>query len=444
MSENASHPVPAHDALLDRASRELKRRARLGLLVCLLLVGGIGGWSATAMIAGAVIAPGVVVVDSNSKKVQHPTGGIVGEIRPKIGDRVTAGDILVRLDETQVRASLGVIQSQLVQAAGRRARLEAERDNADAITFAKGFESESVEAREVAAGERRFFAARRASSKGQKEQHGERIRQLNEEIAGVKSQILSKDDEFELATKEFKRLEGLHEKQLVNETRMLAARRDIVRIEGEHGSLVAQIARSKAQISQIELQILQVDQDVRTESQKELRETEAKIAELMERKVAADDQLRRVDIRAPIDGVVHEMNVHTIGGVIQAGETLMLIVPSGELLAIEARISPIDIDQVAVGGSSLLRFTAFNQRTTPEVTGTVTHVAADLSKEPQTGASYFLVRIRLDESAKEKLAGLKIVPGMPVEGFIGTGERTALSYIVKPLVDNLARMFRER
>ena len=434
----------AGQSAVDQAIRGLHVRARLGLIVCLLLVGGVGGWSAMAKIAGAVIAPGVVVVDSNSRKVQHPAGGIIGELRVKIGDRVKAGDLVVRLDETQVRASLGVLQSQLVQAIGRRCRLEAERDDAAAIVFPERFEAESAETRGVAAGERRLFAARRESSKGQKGQHKERIQQLNEEIIGLRAQVDAKLIDSDLSTKEANRLQGLFGRQLVNETRMMTAKRDVVRIEGELGSLVSQIARARAQISQIELQILQVDQDVRTEAQKDLRETEARIGEVAEKKVAAEDQLRRVEIRAPIEGIVHEMNVHTVGGVIQAGETLMLIVPSGELLTIEARIAPVDIDQVGVGRKSVLRFTAFNQRTTPEVTGTVTHVAADLSKEAQTGATYFLVRIRMDDDVKEKLAGLRIVPGMPVEGFIETGERSALSYLVKPLADNISRTFRER
>ncbi len=439
-------PVSSRVAQVDHLTRDMKRQARLGLVLCLLLVGGLGGWSATAKIAGAVIAPGFVVVDGNSKKVQHPTGGIVGEIKVKLGDRVKEGDLLVRLDETQVRATLGIIQSQLVQSIARKARLEAERGGIMEIDFPAGFENESAEAAEAARGERRLFQARRSFIDGQKDQYRERISQLEKEIEGLTVQLAAKEAEVDLQWQEMTRLESLHAKQLVNETRMSQMKRDRVRLEGDLGSLVSQIARAKAQISQTEMQILQIEQEQRTDSQKELREVEAKLGELNERKIAAMDQLRRVEIRAPINGVVHEMNVHTVGGVVGQGETLMLIVPSGEPLAIEARISPIEIDQVAVGRKARLRFTAFNQRTTPEVDGAVGHVSADLSKDAQTGQTYFLVRVRFTEEALATLSekANHIVPGMPVEAFIETEERTALSYFTKPLTDSFRRTFRER
>ena len=435
---------PAERESVTRSEANLRRHARIGMALCLLLVGGLGGWSATAEISSAVIAPGFVVVDGNSKKVQHPAGGIVGALKVKIGDRVKAGDLLVRLDETQVRATLAVVQSQIVQLIARRARLEAERDDAKELAFPKDFEAESTEAREAAASERRLFTARRRSADGQKEQNAERIRQLEQEIRGLSAQLGSKESEVDLQMKEISRLEGLYERQLVNEARMSALKRDMVKLEGELGALLAQIARAKAQISQIELANLQVDQDIRTDAQKDLRDVEARLGELLERRIAAQDQLRRVEIRAPIDGTVHELTVHTIGGVVQPGETLMLIVPSGDPLAVEARISPADIDQVQIDRRAVMRFSAFNQRTTPEVSGTVSHVAADLSKDNQTGASFFQVRIRLSPEAAERMAGLRIVPGMPVESFIETGQRTALSYIVKPLADSFRRTFRER
>lgn len=439
-------PVSSRVAQVDRLSSDMKRQARLGLLLCLFLVGGLGGWSATAKIAGAVIAPGFIVVDGNSKKVQHPTGGIVGEIKVKLGDHVKEGDLLVRLDETQVRATLGVVQSQLVQSIARKARLEAERSGATQLSFPAGFEKESDEAAEAARGELRLFQARRTFIDGQKDQYRERVRQLDKEIEGLTVQLASKEAEVDLQWQEMTRLEGLFEKQLVNEARMSTIKRDRVRLEGDLGGLVSQIARAKAQISQTEMQILQIEQEQRTESQKELRDVEAKIGELSERRIAALDQLRRVDIRAPISGTVHEMNIHTVGGVVAQGETLMLIVPSGEPLAIEARISPIEIDQVAIDRKARLRFTAFNQRTTPEVDGTVSHVSADLSKDPQTGQTYFLVRIRFTKEALGTLAdkARHIVPGMPVESFIETEERTALTYFTKPLADSFRRTFRER
>lgn len=428
----------------DKNEQQLRRRALTGCAIVGLLVLGGGGWAATAKLASAVIAPGTVVVDSNSKKVQHPTGGIVGEIKVKNGDKVAAGQLLVRFDDTQVKATLGVVVSQLVQFRGRLARLEAERDLRPEIKFPAGFEAESAMARDAADGERRLFESRRRSSAGQKEQLREKIRQTTEEITGLQAQLTAKQKEAGFAARELGRVDGLFQKNLVNETRHLAMLRDVTRIEGEIGGLISAIARAKAQISQTELQIIQIDQDIRTEAQKELREVEARISELIERRVAAEDQLRRIEITAPMGGVIHELTVHTIGGVVQSGETMMMVVPVAEALTIEARIPPQERDQVAIGMPARLRFSAFNQRTTPEVGGQVTGISADLSKEQATGATYYVVRIRMSEQAKELLAGLSVVPGMPVEAFIEGGERTAMTYITKPFTDNLRRIFTER
>lgn len=428
---------------VEQLTAELKRRSRWALAVCVLLAVGLGGWSATAQISGAVIAAGRMVVDGNLKKVQHPTGGIVNQLKVKVGDRVQANDLLIRLDETQARSSLGVIQTQLAQNKGRKARLEAERDQAAAILFPGGFDA-IPGADQIMSGETKLFQSRRDSINSQKSQHSERIRQLKEEISGLAAQLVSKDRELVLQNAEIERVQGLHSSRLIPETRMASLQRDVARLDGERGGLVAQIARSKAQISQIEIQILQVDGDARSEAQKELREVEAKIAELDERRVAAEDQLSRVEIRAPIGGVVHELNVFTVGGVIQPGETTMQIVPAGDKLIIEARILPHERSQVAVGMRSVLRYTAFNQRTTPEFVGTVTDVSAEVSRDQATGGSYYVVRISLDEAESAKAAGLNIVAGMPVECFIETGQRTALSYFVKPFVDSFHHLFRQQ
>ncbi len=428
---------------VEQLSADLKRRGRKGLLACILLGVGLGGWSATAQIAGAVVAAGRVVVDGNSKKVQHPTGGIVGALNVKLGDRVKANDVLVRLDDTQVRATLGVIQSQMTQALGRRIRLEAERDGADKIIFPADFDKDR-ESRDVMAGEQKLFQTRQNAAKGQISLNQERIRQLDEETKGLIAQLVSKDNELTIQKSEMNRIDPLHSKQLVPETRMSALKRDIVKMDGERGSVAAQIARAKAQIGQIQVQILQVDIDLKNEAQKDLREVEARLAELSEKRIAAQDQLNRVEIRSPIDGVVHELNVFTVGGVIQAGETIMMVVPMADTLTIEARIAPNERDQVLSGSRTVLRYTAFKQRTTPEFFGSVLHVAADLSRDQATNAQYYLVRIAMNEAEVAKAAALKIVPGMPVDCFIETGNRTALSYFMKPLVDSFHHIFRER
>jgi HlyD family secretion protein len=439
-------PPPAAPAASPAASLPdcgLRGRLVAGLLVSLLLVVGLGGWAASAKLSGAVIASGLIVVDSNVKKVQHPSGGVVGQILVRNGDRVAPGDPLIRLDDTQTRAALGIIVSQLVELTGRSARLAAERDDEAEIAFPPDFNAMGPDAGRVAEGERRLFAARRTTAESQKAQLRQRVRQLGQEIEGMTAQREAKARELKLVRDELARVRDMYKRNLTPMTRVLAMERDETRIAGEHGALTAQIARARTQIGETELQILNVDHTRRSEAQRELREAEARIAELAERRIAAEDQLRRVELRAPIAGVIHELGVHTVGGVISAGEPVMLIVPSTELLTIEVRVAPADIDQVEAGQKSVLRFPAFNQRTTPEFAGTVTRVAADLTREAQSGQMFYLARIKVDEAALAALGGLKLVPGMPVEAFIETGERTALSYLVKPFTDQVARAFRE-
>ena len=413
--------------------------AGLGLIV--LLFASFGVWAATTPIAGAVIASGLVVVESNIKKVQHAAGGIVSAIYVKNGDRVTAGDILVSLDETQARANLGIVASQLVQLVARKARLEAERDRSTAIRFPADFAKMSEDAADIAQGEKRLFDARLTAMKGQIAQLRERVGQFRQEIKGLTAQRDAKDQEVELMTEEFERLEGMRKKDLVPVTRTLAAQRDLTKLKGEWGALVAQIARAQGQISETELQIINVEQTFLTDSSKELREIEARIGELLERRIAADDLLKRIHLRAPQSGVVHDLSVHTVGGVIGPSETVMSIVPSQDVLSVEARVATSDIDQVHVGQKAALRFPAFNQRTTPEVHGTVTRIGADLSKEAQTNSVFFTTRISVDDL---DTSHFKLVPGMPVEVYIATGERTALSYLVRPLTDQVTKAFRER
>jgi len=424
-----------------RIEAAMAKRIVAGLVVVGLLMASFGGWAAATNIAGAVIASGSVVVDSHVKKVQHPTGGIVSEILVRNGDVVEAGDVLVRLDDTQARANIGLLHTQMAQLMGRRTRLEAEREQAETLHFPPGFERVHETAWAVAEGERRFHAVRLAARRGQVAQLRERIGQLQQEIVGLTAQHEAKNTEIQLMQQELDRIEEMRRKDLLPSTRLLAAQRDITRLKGEWGALLAQKARPQGQIAETELQIINVEQTAQTEASKELREVEARLGELAERAVAAEDQLRRIELKAPQGGIVHDLNVHTIGGIVAAGETLMSIVPNQDELSIEVRIAGADIDQVALGHGAVLRFPAFNQRTTPEAHGTVTRVGADVSKEAQSNASYFLVRISLDASDRERL---RLIPGMPVEAFIATGERTALSYLMKPVSDQFAKAFRER
>lgn len=433
-------------------SRRTIRKLNLaGLAIMLAFVGGAGGWAATMQLAGAVIAPGVLVVESNIKKVQHPTGGIVGELLVHQGDKVVAGQILMRLDDTVTRSTLGVVRSQLDELLAREARLLAERDRRDAVSIPAELMSRRQEPGVSAAvsGELKLFDSRRTARAGQISQLRERIGQFKEEIQGLTGLQEAKEKEIAHIDEELSGVMVLWEKKLVPITRLKLLQREMARLEGERGQHRADIARAGGKISETELQILQLDKDFQTEVLKELREDQGKIAELRERLTAAEDQLKRVDIRAPQTGTVHQLAVHTVGGVIGNGETVMLIVPAGDNLVVEARVSPPDIDQVAIGAHADIRVMAGNQRTTPTVTGEVTFISADLTHEQastsgQAPPAYYLVRLKLPSDVASTLGGLVLVPGMSVEAHIQTYARTPLEFLVKPLRDQLARTFRER
>jgi HlyD family secretion protein len=429
-----------------RGRDEVRTQLTIGFATVFLLVGGLGVWAATSSLAGAVLAPAAVVVDTDVKKIQHPNGGVIGEIRVREGDHVTAGDIVVRLDETVTRANLGVVVSQLNELAVRQARLKAERDGAAKIEVPRALADRLAqpEIAEIVAGEQTLFESRKSARAGQKKQLAERIAQLREEITGLEAQQRAKAKELELIGRELVEVEKLFAIHLVPLTRLVALQRDTARIEGERGQLIASAAQAKGKIAETELQIIQIDQDVRTEVMKDLREAQGKEAELVERRAAAEDQLKRIDIRAPQSGIVHQLAVHTVGGVVTASEPLMLIVPENEALVIEAKIAPRDIDLVHVGQPAFVRFSAFDQRTTPELAGEVSLVAADVSKDTQTNQTYYVARVTLPESELHRLANLKLIPGMQAEAFIKTSDRSAMSYLMKPLRDQIAKAFIER
>jgi membrane fusion protein, type I secretion system len=416
------------------------------VLASTLLVVGLGGWAATTEFAGAVIAQGQIVVNSNVKKVQHPTGGIVAELRVRDGVQVKAGDIVMRLDDTQTRANLAIVSKALDELAARQAREEAERDGTDRVEFPKSLldRMNDVDVAKAVNGERKQFEVRRLAREGQKGQLRERIAQLKEETGGYAAQIASKDNQIDWIKKELVGVHELWSKGLVPYTRVTSLERERERLEGERGQLIAATAQAKGKIAEIELQILQVDQDMRSEVGKDLADIRGKTAELAEKKVAAEDQLRRVDIRAPQNGMVHQLSVHTVGGVVAPGEVIMLIVPEADALDVEAKIQPQDIDQLRLGQSAILRLTAFNQRTTPELNGSVYRISADVSEDQKSGARYYTIRIGVPETEIARLQGLLLVPGMPVETFIQTTPRTVVSYLVRPFHDQIARTFREK
>jgi HlyD family secretion protein len=419
----------------------------IGLAVVAVLAGGLGGWGSTAQISGALIAPGAVVVDSNVKKVQHPTGGVVGEVRARDGDLVKAGDVVVRLDDTVTKASLAIVTKTLDGLWARGARLEAEQRGADSVVFPRMLldRADDPDVRNIIASESKLFEVRVYGRIGQKAQLRERVTQLNEEIAGLAAQEKAKNQEIALVEKELVGVRELYDKHLVQISRLTVLERDAARLNGERAQYIASRAQAKGKITETELQIIQVDKDLVSEVSKDLRETNDKIGEFVERKVTAEDQLRRVDIRAPQDGMVLQSTVHTVGGVITAGDAIMMIVPQADDLSVEAKVNPQDIDKLQIGQRTLLRLSAFNQRTTPELNGVVTRVSPDVTTEQRTGQSYYTIRVSMPPAEVARLGDSnKLIPGMPVEAFVQTGDRTMLSYLIKPLSDQLMRAFREK
>jgi len=293
--------------------------------------------------------------------------------------------------------------------------------------------------------ERKLFELRRTARIGQKAQLRERIGQLEEEVRAHVALQQVKAEEIELIQRELDGVRTLWNKNLIQLTRLTALEREAVRLKGERAQSASAAAQARGKITETELQIIQIDQDLSSEVAKELREVDMKIGEFIERQVTAEDQLKHVDIRAPQDGVVHQLAVHTVGGVVTPADPIMLIVPEADLLAVEAKVSPQDIDQLHIGQAAGLRFSAFNQRTTPEVTGALTRISADVSQDQRSGQSYYVVRIGISPEQVARLGNnAKLVPGMPVEVFIKTYDHTVISYFTKPLHDQILRAFRER
>ena len=411
-----------------QVTRSLRRHVMAGVATVVFLSVGVAGWASTQSISGAVVTPGQLIVETSVKKVQHPTGGVVGELLVQEGSRVKAGNVVVRLDETQTRADLEVILKGLDENMARRARMDAELSGGE-LKFPA-----SIRDRSLMESETNFYRVRRAARDGLKAT-------LQEQIKGLREQIQGKDRELQWIKQELVGVHQLWEKNLVPFTKVVQLERDQARIIGERGTLVATIAAT-------ELKILQVDEDMRTDTGREMADVRAKISELMEKRISAEDKLKRVDIRAPQDGIVHQLQVHTVGGVLAppnaAAEPIMLIVPESDGLVVEAKARPEDVDQLHLGQKARLRFTSFNQRTTPELEGEVSMVSADVTVDPKRDASYYTIRVKFSMEEAKKLGGARLVAGMPVEVFVTTEARNVLSYLIKPLRDQIARTFRER
>ncbi len=437
---------PPGESIVQRAGRAYEHELRTGLRA-LLVVGGLAfGLMVLLPLSGAVVVPGNLVVQSNVKTIQHPTGGVVSQIPVRNGMRVTTGDLLLRLDSTQAQANLQVVSKQLDEVRAKISRLAAERDGLPrpVIPAELSARLEDGNVKNLLASEASLFRARVTARESQKELLQSKVSQLGQEIEGLESQVAAKAKQLELITGELTGVQELFDKRLVPLARLTTLQRESARIEGERGQLISTIAETKAKIGEAQLQIVRLDQDVRTEVVKELGEAQGKEAELSERGVAARDVLDRIEMRAPVSGVIHQLAAHTIGGVIRAGDTIMEVVPDSDDLQIEARLQPNEIDQVRKGQQAHVRFSAFNQRVTPQLIGEVSYVSPDTTRDTQTNTSYFTVRIMLPEEERRRLAGLQLSSGMPAEVFMQTGSRTMLSYLFKPIMDQFERAFVER
>ncbi|MFK0274794.1 HlyD family type I secretion periplasmic adaptor subunit [Ensifer sp. NPDC090286] len=436
--ENESRTTKAEDKIAKDSSQfGITSRIVVSAAFAATLLFGVGGWAAHARLSGAVITQGQVAISQQVKLIQHRDGGIVSEIAVRNGDQVRKGDVLIRLDETQTRVELAIVRGQLQQFYAMRARLKAERDGETAVSFDGLDVSEVLKVSEL-----KLFEANRRMITSQEEQMRLQITQLEEQIRGLKAQTGSSDAEREIVEKEIAKLETLLKSGLVPVSEHRDLLRQMARIDGSKGELVARIAEAVGQISELRIKLLAIDQNTRKETQTQIVGIEAKIAELSEREVAARDRLSRMDVRAPVDGLVYDLQVHTIGGIIAPGASVMSIVPEDDDLTVEIRIPPADIDRIAPGQASRLRFTVFNQRTTPELDGRVGVVAAATTIDRATGQPYYLATVDITQ-AVDKLGDRKLMPGMPVEVYVQTDERTAISYLTKPFTDQMLRAFRE-
>lgn len=420
---------------------------RLGVLTIGAVFGGLALWTFLAPIEGAVIAPGQIVVESNRKAVQHMEGGIVSAIHVRDGDLVDAGATLVELDRTVADANMAKIDGQLGELYARRSRLEAERDDADQPAPPRGVGDviASASFKNNVAGQAELFAAKIDTRITQIALLEERIVQQRERISGLRVQIKSLIDQQRLIADELEGVRTLHAEGYAPKTRLRELEREARRLDGESGALRAGVAEAESVISEARLEITRLKTAGREESISELRDVVASIAELEERRVVAADVLSRTTIRAPQNGRVLALNAHTVGGVIAPGNPVMEIVPDGVPLLVAARISPGDIDKVETGQETLVQFSGFGGRKTPEAIGRVKTVSADSLTDDATGVPYYLALVELpsDDDLNEILRGRHLAPGMPAEAYIRTGSQPAIAYLLRPLSDAAAKSLRE-
>lgn len=417
-----------------------------GFVSLAVLVGGFGWWSVGTEIAGAIVASGQLEVERNRQVVQHPDGGVVAEIAVKEGQTVAAGDLLLRLDGAMLRSELAIVEGQLFEIMARRARLTAERDDAAAIVFPPDLTAIGAGRPEVAElidGQRRLFEARRDTLAREIEQLAEQKKQIDSQIGGIRAQSDALTRQVALIREELADQQNLLDRGLAQASRVLALQREEARLAGSVGELTANLGQSQERITELEIQVLRQQAARREEASTQLRDIGSQELELVERRRALTERIARLDIRAPVGGVVLGLTVTTPRSVVRPADPVLYIIPQDRPLVIAAQVPTVDIDQVHPGQAVELVFSAFSTRTTPQLRGRVERVSADAFQNQQTGQSFYRAEILLEPGERERLGDLALVPGMPVEAFIQTDQRTPLAYLLKPFTDYFSRAFRE-
>ncbi|MCI5097861.1 MAG: HlyD family type I secretion periplasmic adaptor subunit [Rhodobacteraceae bacterium] len=419
----------------------------IGFVAVLLLVGGFGIWAVQATIAGAIIAPGRLEVDRNRQIVQHLDGGVVSEILVDEGDRVEVGQTLLRLDAKLLESQKLIVEGQLFELIARRGRLEAERDGSDVIVFDPDLldaANERPVVQQLINGQERLFEARRISIEKETEQLDKRQGQIRDQILGIKSQQDSYRLQLELISAELENQQSLLDRGLAQAATVLNLRRNAANLEGELGELMASEAQAEGRITEIEIETLKLRTRQREEAISRLRDLQYRELELAEQRRSLQERLDRLDITAPVSGIVYGLTVHTPRSVIRPADPVLYLVPQDRPLVIAARVDPIHIDQTFVGQDVTLRFSTLDQRQTPELFGTVTQVSADAFEDQASQMSYYRAEIVLQDGELDKLPeGITLIPGMPVESYIRTDDRSPMTYLVKPMADYFNKAFRE-
>jgi HlyD family secretion protein len=422
------------------------RPMRVGFITLAILVFGFGGWSLLTHIAGAVIAQGQVMVENNRQVVQHPDGGVVAEIAVTEGQSVATGDLLIRLDGALIQSQLTIVEGQLYEAMARRARLEAERDEAASPDFAPELQAAALQnpsVQELVEGQRNLFISRRDTLDKQTQQLGKRAGQIAAQIEGIDAQIAALQTQVDLINREMTDQKTLLEKGLAQNSRVLALEREAAQLQGNIGELVSSRAQADGRATEVELEILRLAALRREEASTQLRDIGQTELELSERRRALQEQMARLEIRAPVSGLVLGLQVTSPRSVLRSADPVLYIIPQDRPLVINVRVQPIDIDHVTIGQSVRLMFPAFSTRTTPELMGQVSQISADAIVDQNTGVPFYSAEIVLTESEMAKIANLTLLPGMPVDAFIQTGARTPMAYLIQPFTDYFRNALRE-